>query len=358
MGAAAIAIAIIIVIVVVSIVLGVYFSKKRCPKFGYKCPAPVVTPPPVPDVTPPPPAADTPPAVGTTRGETGKSSGMQPEMGGRKTAAMGGKVEQGAASGREEVQDTRYMTNDEHMAYKKQQADLRDADGPALTNDQLAQLQRDAGKKVEITRDPALGQRINQMAGQAMGGKVEQGGQATMVEMGGMKDGLKGLSFNKQVGGKIGKVEQVGQATMVEMGGMKSGKVEQGGQDPLSAYAAPQRGKDYSGTDVAKHRTNDPKKCAEYCTADQNCKFFVTSTNSQECWLKNNMGKSSNAGNRITYTKNGYLLPAAAENTADQTNVVVNKFGVGDAAKLMGFGTVGGRTTMGRVGAAQGYGGR
>jgi len=449
----AVAIAIIIVIVVVSIVLGVYFSKKRCPKFGYKCPAPVVTPPPVAD-TPPPPAADTPPAVGTTRGETGK-------------------VEQGAASGREEVQDTRYMTNDEQMAYKKQQADLRDADGPALTNDQLAQLQRAAGKKVEITRDPALGQRINQQAGQAMGGKFEQAGQATMVEQGGMKDGLKGLSFNKQVGGKIaeagkaqavyadpnimggqfkvdgpgqasfaadknaemlkkmgfggakqvnnrafmgGKFEQAGQATMVEMGGMKSGKaeqadqatmvemggmksgkaeqadqatmvemggmksgkaeqagqatmVEQGGmkeglkggqaaQDPLSAYAAPQRGKDYSGTDVAKHRTNDPKKCAEYCTADQNCKFFVTSTNSQECWLKNNMGKSSNAGNRITYTKNGYLLPAAAENTADQTKVVVNKFGVGDAARVMGFSTVGGRTTVGRAAAAQGYGGR
>jgi len=175
-------------------------------------------------------------------------------------------------------------------------------------------------------------------------GKAEQADQATMVEMGGMKSG---------------KAEQAGQATMVEQGGMKEGlKGGQAAQDPLSAYAAPQRGKDYSGTDVAKHRTNDPKKCAEYCTADQNCKFFVTSTNSQECWLKNNMGKSSNAGNRITYTKNGYLLPAAAENTADQTKVVVNKFGVGDAARVMGFSTVGGRTTVGRAGAAQGYGGR
>lgn len=206
MGAAAIAI--IIVIVVVSIVLGVYFSKKRCPKFGYKCPAPIVTPPPA-DVTPPAAVPDVtpPPAVGT---EGKKSPGMAPEMGGRKTAAMGG---QAAASGRE-VQDTRYMTNDELMASKKEQADLRYADGPALTNDQLAQLQRDAGKKVEITRDPALGQRINQMAGQAMGGKFEQAGQATMIEMGGKKD---------QGGQAMGKFEQAGQATMIEMGGRKEG---------------------------------------------------------------------------------------------------------------------------------------
>lgn len=212
MGAAAIAI--IIVIVVVSIVLGVYFSKKRCPKFGYKCPAPVVTPPPPPPaaVTPPPADVTPPPAVGT---EGKKSSGMETEMGGRKTAAMGGKVEQAAASGRE-VQDTRYMTNDELLASKKEQVDLRYADGPALTNDQLAQLQRDAGKKVEITRDPALGQRINQMAGQTMGGKVEQAGQATMIEMGGRKEGIKGLNFNKQAGGKIGKVEQGGQASFAD----------------------------------------------------------------------------------------------------------------------------------------------
>ena len=214
MGAAAIVI--IIVIVVLSIVLGVYFSKKRCPKFGYKCPAPVVTPPPadvtppaaVPDVTPPAAVPDVtpPPAVGK------KSPGMAPEMGGRKTAAMGGKVEQAAASGRE-VQDTRYMTNDELLASKKEQADLRYADGPALTNDQLAQLQRDAGKKVEITRDPALGQRINQMAGQGMGGKFEQAGQATMIEMGGKKEGIKGINFNKQAGGKIADAKM---ATSVE----------------------------------------------------------------------------------------------------------------------------------------------
>lgn len=207
MGAAAIVI--IIVIVVLSVVLGVYFSKKRCPKFGYKCPAPIVTPPPA-DVTPPAAVPDVtpPPAVGT---EGKKSPGMAPEMGGRKTAAMGGKVEQAAASGRE-VQDTRYMTNDELMASKKEQADLRYADGPALTNDQLAQLQRDAGKKVEITRDPALGQRINQMAGQGMGGKFEQAGQATMIEMGGKKEGIKGLNFNKQIGGKIAEAKMAGQA--------------------------------------------------------------------------------------------------------------------------------------------------
>ena len=88
-------------------------------------------------------------------------------------------------------------------------------------------------------------------------------------------------------------------------------------QDPLSAYAAPVRGSDYSGTDVAKHRTNDPRKCAEYCTADARCNFFVTATNSQECWLKTNVGRQSNAGNRNTYAKNGYPLPAAA--TGPQT---------------------------------------
>jgi hypothetical protein len=91
----------------------------------------------------------------------------------------------GQAMGREDINNTKYMTYDEQMAYKKEQADLRYADGPALTNDQLAQLQRAAGKKVEITRDPALGQRINQMAiapasynQMQMGGTIEIAGQA------------------------------------------------------------------------------------------------------------------------------------------------------------------------------------
>ena len=101
---------------------------------------------------------------------------------------MGGKYEETSqATGREDVKNTMYMTTEQLMASKKEQADLRYADGPKLTNDQLAQAQRDAGKKVEITRDPALGQRINQMAGQAAGGKFEQADQTTMIEMGGKK---------------------------------------------------------------------------------------------------------------------------------------------------------------------------
>jgi len=101
---------------------------------------------------------------------------------------MGGKYEETSqATGREDVKNTMYMTTEQLMASKKEQADLRYADGPKLTNDQLAQAQRDAGKKVEITRDPALGQRINQMAGQAAGGKFEQADQATMIEMDGKK---------------------------------------------------------------------------------------------------------------------------------------------------------------------------
>jgi hypothetical protein len=89
----------------------------------------------------------------------------------------------GQAMGREDVKNTKYMTNDELMASKKEQADLRYADGPKLTNDQLAQAQRDAGKKVEIMRDPALQASQNKMAiapasynQMQMGGTIEIAG--------------------------------------------------------------------------------------------------------------------------------------------------------------------------------------
>jgi len=88
-------------------------------------------------------------------------------------------------------------------------------------------------------------------------------------------------------------------------------EAEKAAQNPLFKYAAPLRGSDYGGKDIAKHRTNDPTKCAEYCTANPSCQFFVTATNSQECWLKSNASRQYNAGNRITYAKKEYSLPAA-----------------------------------------------
>jgi hypothetical protein len=69
--------AIIIVIVVVSVTLGVYFSKKRCPKFGYKCPAAVVTPPASVSSGETPP---TPPVVETAKTENKRGPAVPPPV--------------------------------------------------------------------------------------------------------------------------------------------------------------------------------------------------------------------------------------------------------------------------------------
>jgi Tfp pilus assembly protein PilX len=53
--------------------------------------------------------------------------------------------------GREVAGSAVAMTPDQMLAAKQAQADMRYAE-PKLTNEQLAQAQRDAGKKVEITK--------------------------------------------------------------------------------------------------------------------------------------------------------------------------------------------------------------
>jgi hypothetical protein len=122
--------------------------------------------------------------------------------------------------GREVAVSAVAKTPDKLMAAKQAQADMRYAE-PKLTNEQLAQSQRDAGKKVEVIKDPRLQENINTMKiadvkgvqdGMKMGGMAVGPPQATgkiadvknprHAQEFGMKMGL----LPAQMGGKIAKV--------------------------------------------------------------------------------------------------------------------------------------------------------
>ena len=78
---------------------------------------------------------------------------------------------------------------------------------------------------------------------------------------------------------------------------------------PLSAYTGPVSGFDYPANDLGNYPTSDPNRCAEYCTANSNCKLFVTATDSQNCWIKSTAANKGPSGNRLVYPKVGYTLP-------------------------------------------------
>lgn len=78
---------------------------------------------------------------------------------------------------------------------------------------------------------------------------------------------------------------------------------------PLSAYTGPVSGFDYWGNDLGNYPTSDPNKCAEYCTANSNCKLFATANDSQNCWIKSVAADKRSSGTRLVYPKVGYTLP-------------------------------------------------
>jgi hypothetical protein len=65
---------------------------------------------------------------------------------------------------------------------------------------------------------------------------------------------------------------------------------------------------DYYGYDIKMLDTKDPETCAKACIDTPNCNLFVTSTDSNECWLKTELGpRQPQIKNRNTYVKNSYV---------------------------------------------------
>jgi len=112
-GGPPVAVIVIVILVIIGIVVGIVMATRPAPKAAA-----------LPATVPPPPAAVTPPKAGTP---------PPPPV------------------GREVAGSSVAMTPDQMLAAKQAQADMRYAE-PKLTSEQLAQAQRDAGKKVEVTK--------------------------------------------------------------------------------------------------------------------------------------------------------------------------------------------------------------
>jgi len=125
-GGPPVAVIVIVILVIIGIVVGVVMATRSKPEAAA-----------LPATIPPPPAAVTPPAV------TPPKAGTMPPPPPAVTPPP--------PVGREVAGSAVAMTPDQMLAAKQAQADMRYAE-PKLTNEQLAQAQRDAGKKVEITK--------------------------------------------------------------------------------------------------------------------------------------------------------------------------------------------------------------
>jgi hypothetical protein len=117
--------------------------------------------------------------------------------------------------GREMAVSAVIRTPDEMLTAKQAQADMRYAE-PKLTNEQLAQAQRDAGKKVDIPKDPRLQENINTMKiaevkdGVKMGGTIVGGMAVGPPQATGKIAELKGpqqAQESMKIGGKIAEVK-------------------------------------------------------------------------------------------------------------------------------------------------------
>ncbi len=65
---------------------------------------------------------------------------------------------------------------------------------------------------------------------------------------------------------------------------------------------------DYPGYDIKMLDTKDPETCAKACIDTPNCNLFITSTDSNQCWLKTELGpRQPQIKNRNTYVKNSYV---------------------------------------------------
>ena len=178
-GGPPIAVIVIVILVIIGIVVGIVMATRPAPKAAA-----------LPATIPPPPAAVMPPPPPPATVPTGSSPA--------------------SSMGREMAVSAVIRTPDEMLTAKQAQADMRYAE-PKLTNEQLAQAQRDAGKKVEVIKDPRLQENINTMKNVAV---------VTPGQMGGKIAELKGpqqAQESMKMGGKIAEVKGVQEG--VKMGG-------------------------------------------------------------------------------------------------------------------------------------------
>ena len=119
-GGPPVAVIVIVILVIIGIVVGVVMATRPAPKAAA-----------LPATIPPPPAAVMPPPPPPATVPTGSSPA--------------------SSMGKEMAVSAVIRTPDEMLTAKQAQADMRYAE-PKLTNEQLAQAQRDAGKKVESTK--------------------------------------------------------------------------------------------------------------------------------------------------------------------------------------------------------------
>ena len=73
-------------------------------------------------------------------------------------------------------------------------------------------------------------------------------------------------------------------------------------------YWGPRFKIDYPGNDLAYFQNNDTNFCAQKCDGTPACKGYVTSTNSNECWLKGGFGNPTR-GPRMLMVKPGNPIP-------------------------------------------------
>ena len=73
-------------------------------------------------------------------------------------------------------------------------------------------------------------------------------------------------------------------------------------------YWGPRFKIDYPGNDLAYFQNNDTNFCAQKCDGTPACKGYVTSTNSNECWLKGGFGNPT-LGPRMLMVKPGNPIP-------------------------------------------------
>lgn len=87
----------------------------------------------------------------------------------------------------------------------------------------------------------------------------------------------------------------------------------------LSQFKDPEN-VDYWGPDIKMLETKDPETCAKTCIDTPNCNLFIASTDSNECWLKTELGpRQPQIKNRNTYVKNSYV--ASLSQFKDAENV-------------------------------------
>jgi hypothetical protein len=169
-------------------------------------------------------------------------------------------------------------TPDEMLTAKQAQADMRYAE-PKLTNEQLAQAQRDAGKKVEVIKDPRLQENINTMKiaevkdGMKMGGMAVGPPQAT-GKIAEVKDGMK-MGAQKIVGG-IAAVDKMKKEASIAPPPPAAYNVK---QNAIAYLADPARtskmiGKSTGTIDICKSTCDSKPECTHFDRIGNSCTLY------------------------------------------------------------------------------------